>query len=204
MSEPEARAPAAEAAPVVPASSALRPPAPRLGRLKLVALSLMALLLVADLVSKDLLQESLRLRPGKNGEREIDLIPGFFALQGTWNPGVTFGLARGYTYQILVLTGAATLALLTWLLATRQPSRLLHVGLGLIISGALGNLYDRLKWSEVRDFFLIYLGELEKPSWTWPNFNVADACIVLGVALVIWDALFGQAAAPARAPAPRP
>jgi signal peptidase II len=165
-------------------------PAPHLGRLKVWALVVMAVLLVADLVSKDLLQEALILRAGRNGEREIDVIPGFFALQGTWNPGVTFGLARGLTWQILVLTSAATLGLLTWLLATRHPSRLLHLGLGLIISGALGNLYDRLRWSEVRDFFLIYLGKLEKPDWTWPNFNVADACIVLGVGFVIWDALF--------------
>jgi len=167
-----------------------RPPA-GLRRLKLVAFVLLGLMLAADLVSKDLLMESLVLREGRNGERDIDLIPGFFALQGTWNPGVTFGMARGYTFEILVLTGAATLALLTWLVATRRASRLLHIGLGLIISGALGNLYDRIRWSEVRDFFLIYLGALEKPDWTWPNFNVADASIVVGVGLVIWDALFG-------------
>jgi signal peptidase II len=169
-----------------------------------VALVLMGLLFAADLLSKDALQDALRLRPGKNGEREIDVIPGFFALQGTWNPGVTFGLARGYTTEILLLTGAATVGLLTWLIATRSPSRLLHLGLGLIISGALGNLYDRLKWSEVRDFFLVYLGKLEKPTWTWPNFNVADACIVVGVGLVIWDALFGHAPAPAPASGPKP
>ncbi|MFM8979669.1 MAG: signal peptidase II [Planctomycetia bacterium] len=171
----------------------------RLARLQVVALLLMVALLGLDLASKDWLQDALILRPGRNGEAEVDVLPGFFALQGTWNPGVTFGLARGYTWQILVLTGTATLALLTWLLATRNPSRLLHVGLGLIISGALGNLYDRIRWSEVRDFFLIYLGRLEKPDWTWPNFNVADAAIVVGVSLVIWDSLFS----PQPAPAPR-
>lgn len=197
MSEAGSPAPSAAAA-----SAASAPPAaaPRLGRLKAWALVVMAVMLVADLVSKDMLQETLLLRPGKNGEREIDVIPGFFALQGTWNPGVTFGLARGYTWQILVLTGAATLGLLTWLLATRHASRLLHLGLGLIISGALGNLYDRWSWSEVRDYFLIYLGKLEAPTWTWPNFNVADACIVVGVGFVIWDALFSPT--PAKAPKP--
>ena len=173
-----------------------------LRRLKLVAFVLLGTMLAADLVSKSLLMDSLVLREGRNGERDIDLIPGFFALQGTWNPGVTFGMARGYTFEIMVLTGAATLALLTWLVATRQASRLLHLGLGLIISGALGNLYDRIRWSEVRDFFLIYLGKLDKPDWTWPNFNVADAAIVTGVGLVIWDALFGQHHAPAKPAAP--
>lgn len=187
-------APSPAVAPAV-APAAARPP--RLLRLKLVALVLLAVLLALDLLSKQWLQDALILRPGRNGEREIDVLPGFFALQGTWNPGVTFGLARGYTWQILVLTGTATLALMTWLLATRQPSRLLHVGLGLIISGALGNLYDRIRWSEVRDFFLVYLGRLEKPDWTWPNFNVADAAIVVGVSLVIWDSLFTPQPAPA-------
>ncbi|MFM8385336.1 MAG: signal peptidase II [Planctomycetia bacterium] len=180
------------------AQGAAGAPRGRMVRLKVVALALMAVLLVLDLLSKQWLQDALVLRPGRNGEREIDVIPGFFALQGTWNPGVTFGIARGYTWQILVLTGTATLALLTWLLATRNPSRLLHVGLGLIISGALGNLYDRLRWSEVRDYFLVYLGRLDAPDWTWPNFNVADAAIVVGVSLVIWDSLFTPD--PAKAP----
>lgn len=198
----EATGPAPEAgpsrvAPQVPAAPAL--PRARLARLKAVALLLMLVLLGLDLASKAWLQDELILRPGRNGEREVDVLPGFFALQGTWNPGVTFGLARGYTWQILVITGTATLALLTWLLATRNPSRLLHVGLGLIISGALGNLYDRIRWSEVRDFFLVYLGRLDKPDWTWPNFNVADAAIVVGVSLVIWDSLF----TPQPATAPR-
>ena len=42
----------------------------------------------------------------------------------------------------------------------------------------------------MRDFFLIYLGDVDKPSWTWPNFNVADSCIVVGVCLVVLEALF--------------
>lgn len=174
-------------------------PAPRVWRLKSLALALLLVGLVADLVSKQVLQDRLNLKPGDHvGTQRVDVIPGFFALEGLWNPGVTFGIAPGKTTEILLLTSVATLALLTWLLATRNPSRLLHVGLGLIISGALGNLYDRMRWYEVRDFFLIYLGDLRNPSWTWPNFNVADSCIVVGVGLVILEALFGKA--PAKAP----
>ena len=173
----------------------------RLRRLKVVAAVLLVVFLVLDLASKQWLQDELLLRPGENASVHVkDVIPGFFALQGTWNTGVTFGLAPGATLEILALTSVATLALLTWLLATRNPSRLLHVGLGLIISGALGNLHDRVKWSAVRDYFLVYLGEVEKPDWTWPNFNVADSCIVVGVGLVILEAIFGKHGAPARTP----
>lgn len=195
MSVPAGGAPSGSAPPLAGAAG--------LARLKLLALLLLAAGVVSDLVSKRLLQDALVLIPGEHAsERTIDLLPGFFALEGTWNPGVTFGLAQGRTVEILALTSVATLGLLTWLLATRNPSRLLHAGLGLIISGALGNLYDRIRWHEVRDFFLIYLGTLEKRSFTWPNFNVADACIVTGVGLVVLEALFGRHGSPASPQSP--
>ena len=116
----------------------------------------------------------------------------------TWNPGVTFGLAPNQTPLILALTSLATVLLLIWFLTSRSPSRALHIGLALILCGALGNLWDRAHHSEVRDFILVYLGDLQNPDWTWPNFNVADSCIVCGVILVMWDALFGHGAKQAK------
>lgn len=171
----------------------------RLARLKVLASLLLVVGVAADLLSKRWMQDALVLIPGEHASEKVkDVIPGFFALEGTWNPGVTFGLAQGRTVEILALTSAATLGLLTWLLATRNPSRLLHVGLSLIISGALGNLYDRIRWHEVRDFFLVYLGTIDQRRWTWPNFNVADSCIVVGVGMVVIEALFfGPPARPA-------
>lgn len=167
----------------------------RLRRLKFASLALLIVALVSDLWSKAYMQDLLGLVQGHpRSARQIDVIPGFLAWQGTWNPGVTFGLAAHQTGLILALTGLATVLLLVWLVATRLPSRALHVGLGLILSGAIGNLYDRSQYNEVRDFVLVYLGDLESPSWTWPNFNVADSCIVVGVGLVVWDALFGMSA----------
>jgi signal peptidase II len=129
----------------------------------------------------------------------IDVIPGFLAWQGTWNQGVTFGILPGETILILALTGLATVALLVWFLGTRSRSVCLHLGLAAILAGAVGNLYDRILWTRVRDFILIYLGNLEHPSFHWPNFNVADMGIVGGVTLVLWDALFGRGAKEARA-----
>ena len=159
-------------------------------RLKVVALVLLVLGLVADLGTKAWFEDLLGMDPGTQGPfGEIDLIPGFFALQGTYNPGVTFGLAPGQTLPILLFTGVATLGLLAWLLSTRRASRMLHVALGMILAGALGNLWDRVHWSKVRDFFLLYTGDLSNPSWRWPNFNVADAFIVVGVCMILLDEL---------------
>jgi signal peptidase II len=172
---------------------------PRLVKLKIVCAVLFAVWLAFDLWSKADMQERLGLIPGQpRSAHQIDIIPGFFAWQGTWNPGVTFGLAPGQTKIILALTGIATIALLAWFGGTRSRSRCLHFGLALILAGAIGNLYDRWQWGEVRDFILVYLGTLEKPTWTWPNFNVADSGIVVGVGLVLWDALFGLGAKEAK------
>ncbi len=173
-------------------------------RLKIICIVLLLVMLGLDLWTKADMQERLGLVPGRPvGARQIDVIPGFLAWQGTWNPGVTFGLAPNKTNLILGLTGVATLGLMIWFLGTRSRSRALNVGLALILSGALGNLYDRWNWGQVRDFVLVYIGKLEAPDWTWPNFNVADSGIVCGVILVLWDALFGYSAKEAKAAALR-
>ena len=180
-------------------SSDLDASAPALAKLKLVGLLLFVVLLPMDLWTKQHMQDRLGLVAGQSrSAHEEDVIPGFLAWQGTWNPGVTFGLAPGQTNLILALTSIATIGLIIWFFGTKLRSRCLHIGLALILSGALGNLYDRWQWGQVRDFILVYLGKLEDPSWTWPNFNVADMGIVVGVSLVLWDALFGYGAKDAK------
>ncbi|MCA9315866.1 MAG: signal peptidase II [Planctomycetota bacterium] len=167
------------------------------GALKVVALVVLVLGLLADLGSKAWFEGYLGMDADptvRSAARRVEVIEGFLAWEGAWNPGVTFGLAAHRTTEILALTGVATLALLAWLLATRNPSRLLHVGLAMILGGALGNLWDRWHWSKVRDFILVYTGEPGAESFKWPNFNVADSLIVVGVAFVMWDALFGSTA----------
>lgn len=155
-------------------------------RLKLLALGVLVAGVALDLGTKAWFEDLLDMDPGSAGPfGRIELIPGFFALEGTYNPGVTFGLAPGKTGLILVFTLLATVALLTWLLLTRRRSVLLHVALGMILAGALGNLWDRLHWHKVRDFFLIYVGDPQAPRFEWPNFNVADSMIVVGVVLIL-------------------
>lgn len=160
-------------------------------RLKVLSLTILVVGLAADLASKGWMDRLLDMdpAPGAGPFKRIELIPGFLALEGTYNEGVTFGLFGGHTSPILVFTALATAALLVWLFATRRPSLLLHVGLGMVLAGALGNLYDRWHWAKVRDFILVYVKD-----WEWPNFNVADSLIVVGVILIVLQELFGGAA----------
>jgi signal peptidase II len=160
---------------------------------KVLALCVVVLGVVLDLWSKAWMQDHLAMDPGHpDATLRKDIVPGFFGLEGTWNPGVTFGFFRGKTRMILWFTVAAIVGLFLWLWFSRVRSRTFHLGLSFVLAGAIGNLYDRWNWQKVRDFLLVYVGEIENPSWKWPNFNVADSLIVVGVGLILWEELFGR------------
>ncbi len=80
----------------------------------------------------------------------------------------------------LVVTLAATAFLGLWL--WRAGTKTAALGLGFIVGGALGNAYDRLAYGFVADFYHFHVG-----SFSWYVFNLADAAIVAGVALLICD-----------------
>ncbi len=167
-------------------------PAARLWRWKIAGAAIVAVGIVADLWTKDLMQRLLGMSPDNphGSERQIEVIDGFFRFAGNWNPGVTFGMAAGLTQPILYFTVVACVGISAWLLVTRNSSRVLHVALSLILSGAIGNLHDRVRFQMVRDFIVVYWKD---PSiWQWPAFNVADSMIVVGVCSILWLELFGR------------
>jgi signal peptidase II len=73
----------------------------------------------------------------------------------------------------------------------RRPhrDRRVPLALSLVLGGALGNLWDRLTLGHVVDFV-----QLHAAGYYWPAFNVADSAITVGIALLVWDALRGDAA----------
>jgi lipoprotein signal peptidase len=96
-------------------------------------------------------------------------------------------------FAVISLVAAA--AIIAW---TFRPStardRTLCIALGLILAGTVGNLYDRVVFSGVRDFLHFYW-------FRWPVFNVADSCLVCGAALLLLQAFFMKPA-PAEQSAP--
>ena len=111
----------------------------------------------------------------------------FLDLTLRWNRGISFSLFAGDSAvgqaTLLALTLAATGLLAWWLF--RSQSALPAVGLGLIIGGALGNAIDRLAHGAVIDYL-----DLHAFGRHFFVFNVADAAINVGVALLILDLLF--------------
>ncbi len=113
-------------------------------------------------------------------------VTSFFKLVMVWNRGVSFGmLSDGAPAQALFLILVSLLivtCLVAWL--SRSPAKWTCVGLGLVIGGALSNVADRLLHGAVADFFYFHLGP-----WYWPAFNIADAGICIGVALLCLDSM---------------
>jgi signal peptidase II len=110
----------------------------------------------------------------------------FFNLILVWNNGVSYGLLQQNSelgrWLLILFSLAATLGLSIW--AWRSGERLLSLGLGLIAGGALGNAIDRVLYGAVLDFAHLFYGGL-----SWYVFNIADAAIVVGVAILLYDSL---------------
>ncbi len=114
-----------------------------------------------------------------------------------FNSGAAFSfLAEAGGWQRWLFAGfavAVTLALAIWLLRLQANERLLAVGLGLIIGGAVGNLIDRVVFGHVIDFIQVYLPVIPLRLFNpWPAFNIADSAISLGVVLLLIDTVRGE------------
>ncbi len=91
------------------------------------------------------------------------------------NTGVAFSFLAGTGALVYVVTGAALVALLAFLLA-RPARRLLWLPTGMLVGGAIGNLIDRVTLGSVIDF-------IKLPDW--PAFNLADSSITIGVIILV-------------------
>src|SRR5262249_42348977 len=153
-----------------------------------------------------------------------EIIPGYFSLQTNYtgenepgesafsflrtvsgdrlphvNKGDLFGIGNsgdGLNYVFTILSIAAACFIL---FCTSRPAvardRFLCLALGLMLGGTLGNLYDRLVFGGVRDYLHCYYN-----THIWPDFNIADCCLVCGAGVLLVHSFF--AAEPAKAETP--
>ena len=142
---------------------------------------------------------------------EITVVPHVLSLRLTLNTGAVFGLGKGkqWIFVIFSLVAAVLIARAFW----RCPAGwwMFRLSLAMILAGAMGNLYDRVRYAAVRDMFHLFPG-VELPfGLQWPGgselvypwiFNLADAALVGGVAIlfiIVWR--FGW---PTQSPGPEP
>lgn len=142
-----------------------------------LALALAAFVVLADQLSKRWAQASLPGNP-------IELIPGFLSFEYAENPGSAFGLFRDGG-EIIAVLGVVIVGIVIGMVRSAE-ARGEVIALGIVLGGAIGNLVDRFTRGEglldgkVVDFIVL---------WVIPNFNVADAAINIGIAIMLLLAL---------------
>jgi signal peptidase II len=121
----------------------------------------------------------------------FNVIPGFFDIVHTKNPGAAFGMFADSSHPLrtFMLVGVSLAVLVFIAYSLLRPgksgvatTKTTIMGLTLVLGGALGNVYDRVMFGEVTDFLEFYSG-----SWRFAAFNVADSAITVGAGLLILD-----------------
>lgn len=141
-------------------------------------LGLMAGLVALDQLTKALLVKSVGLY------ESVTVIPGFLSLSHIRNKGAIFGMFNrsGVKSVTLLLVFASLIALgfvAYYFIKTPASQAWTKTALSLILAGAVGNQIDRFFRGSVVDFV-----EIHVKAFTWPTFNVADACISTGAVLL--------------------
>jgi signal peptidase II len=145
------------------------------GFTRAVLLLLTALaILVADQVTKALVVANLAL--GEKARLLGDLVQVWHAQ----NRGAAFSLFQGGTLLFLIVSVLSIGMVAYFHRSLRDRSPWLHVVLGIVLGGTLGNFLDRLRQGYVTDWLSVGIGDTR-----WPTFNVADASVVVGIGILV-------------------
>jgi signal peptidase II len=154
-----------------------------------VMLVIAAVVIVLDRLTK------LRVEATVHLGRHVAVIPHYFWISHVLNTGAAFSLFDSAKSPLLVrnlLIGFSVLAVVVVLVVLWRVGRsvsITSIALALILGGAVGNLYDRLRFGYVVDFLEVHIHR-----YHWPDFNVADSAIVVGACLLLVEMLRPQRA----------
>ena len=157
-------------------------------------LPLLAVLLL-DFATKYWATHGLATMP----DGRMEVIPGFLDFFLRHNTGAAFSMLDRYPMVILVVASVAVVLILAWALRIPPRLRLARACFGMILGGALGNLYDRIAFGHVIDFIHFHRGD-----WYFATFNVADSFICIGIGIFLYLSVFTKQLdppKPAEAPA---
>jgi signal peptidase II len=120
----------------------------------------------------------------------IPVVPGFLRITHWLNEGAAFSLfadsasPNAVRWGLIAFSAIAAIAVLIALIRLGSRISLTTVALALVLGGAVGNLHDRIRYGSVVDFIEVHIF-----GYHWPDFNVADSCIVIGACLLLLDSL---------------
>ena len=138
-------------------------------------LILSILIFITDRVLKYIVFKNLSL-----GE-SIPIIENLIHITPTHNRGIAFGLFKGLSPVLFLIVSLLAVIFIIYLIVKkRTQSKSMLLGFFLIISGACGNLVDRIIYGYVLDFIDLRV---------WPVFNIADSAITIGTCIILWKLL---------------
>jgi len=145
-----------------------------------IVLAISALVVILDRITKHIVSVQL-----PNGQAHT-VIPGVFRISDVHNTGAAFSMfaenASPATVRniLIIFSAIAVIVLFGMLWRVGRYLSVTSVALALILGGAFGNLYDRVVYHYVVDFLEVHIVH-----YHWPDFNVADSCIVIGACLLL-------------------
>lgn len=152
-------------------------------RYRAFGFALAAVTFAADQLVKWVVAGALGMQEGER----IELLP-VFALYRTHNPGVSLSLFPAHSpemrWLLVAVTAAIALGVTVWMLREKRLGDIL--GLGLVLGGALGNIFDRARLGYVLDYADLHFGNFRP----FQIFNLGDACITIGVLIILARSLF--------------
>jgi len=110
----------------------------------------------------------------------VVLIKDIFKLEYLENRGAAFGILQNKLILLALVTLLVIAGMIYYIIKYKPKSKFLRISFALIISGALGNLYDRLFYKYVVDFILLHYKEI----YYFPTFNIADSLVVVGTLIL--------------------
>ncbi len=151
------------------------------------ALGAFVIALPSDQITKYLVNENLTYSD------RYTVIDGLFYLTHVRNTGAAFGLFADapQTIRMVLFVGIAIAAMgiiLSFYRKLAPGDWFSALALGLILGGAVGNLIDRIRLGEVIDFLHVRLWG----GYSWPDFNLADSFIVVGVGILVLELLANE------------
>ena len=132
-------------------------------------------IVIMDQVSKFYIQTHMALG------MSIPILQNVFHITYILNPGAAFGLLENQTTFFVVIAVFMVLVTIYFYPKIPKQYKLLRLGTGLMVGGAMGNVIDRIKTGYVVDFFDFRI---------WPIFNIADVGIVCGVGCIIFTVIY--------------
>lgn len=144
-----------------------------------IILILTVICVFLDQITKLLVLRTIPLHDG------FPVISGLFNLVHVQNYGAAFGFLNDpqtdWQFWFFFVITIFIIGFILNLVKNSNYDKLLFLGFGLILGGAIGNFIDRVRFRYVIDFLDFYIN-----TWHWPVFNIADICICVGTAFVAW------------------